>query len=644
MESRTSRFAARTGVFIVACLAFVLPRSGRAQALLDTTLTLPDVTVTATRTPVASATAPARVDVLTAADVQRSGAQSVAELLGARSAGFVRFYGGGGIATLSLRGAAPEQTLVLLDGHPIADPQLGQLDLSLLPTILLQSTEVMHGAGSPLYGTGGLGGVVNLRTVRAEEGRLLRLGGGYGAYGERTGSALVSAARGHVSGVALVEYAATEGDYPYRSRAFFPARDVRREGADRQRLSLYGSLGYTAGSGHLRLSGWYNDAERGLPTIGSVQARGERQWDESLRLWADAESRRSWGRLRLGGLVQQASLRYVNPQVNVDDTGRTRIASLEAEAQVHRLRHWLVVGGLTAGYAEARHAHLSDDASDVHVGAFVHGTGEYGRLLVYPALRTDAYLRAGTADLHAVSPRLGLSLQPFAQRPWRLKASAGRAYRVPTFNQRFWQPGGKPDLRPEHGWTVDAGLLLPYRSRRAEVSLFAAHTHDQIVWAPESGDVWTPDNLHRTRMLGLELSYEQRWTLAGRPLDAGLHYTYTDARDRSDPASASYDQPLRYVPREQLKLFAGTALGRLALDVSGRYAGRRYTTTDGSEYLDPYVVLDAQLRVSARLGGFDAQLALFVENLFDARYDVVQNYPMPPRHARVRILLESTNP
>ena len=89
-------------------------------------------------------------------------------------------------------------------------------------------------------------------------------------------------------------------------------------------------------------------------------------------------------------------------------------------------------------------------------------------------------------------------------------------------------------------------------------------------------------------------------------------------------------------------LTAVTLIPRLDLD--GRYTGRRYTTTDGSAYLDPYVTFDAQLRATGRLAGFRATLALFVENVLDARYDVVENYPMPPRHARLRLLLETIDP
>ena len=626
--------------FLILLVVLLPGQPARAQATLDTTVALPAVTVTATRGPMPLAVAPARVTVLDAEAVAAAGAQTVADLLTARSALFVRRYGDGGLASLSLRGTGASQTLVLLDGHRIADPQLGQLDLSLLPTLLLESVEVMGGAGSPLYGTDALGGVVNLRTLPPGTRRTVKVQGSLGAYGDRTGGLLVAGSRGALSGLALVDYQTTEGDYPYLNKGLFPPEEVLREGADRRRLSLYSSLGYTAGRSRLRLTAWYNDVERGLPSIGASQPRRERQWDEHLRLWADGELPFAGGTLRIGGLVQQGVLRYVNPQLGLDETGRTLVTSFEVEARAVRGRRWLLAGGLAGGYGRARHPSLNDEATEMHGGAFVHATGSFGRLLVYPALRADVYRRPDTLALWAVNPRLGLNLRLLQGPALHLKASAGRSFRVPTFNDRFWQPGGKPDLKPERGWTIDLGLHLDHGHGQVEGTVFFTRLRDQIVWLPTRAGYYAPDNVQRVRTRGVEASYRWRWPLARRlRLDGGFFYTLTDARDRSDPEARSFDHPVRLVPRHQLKGHLGLHLGLVQLDVSGRYTGRRYVTTDGTQFLDPFFLFDGQLRLHQQTPLVEATLALVVENLLDRRYEVIPANPMPPRHARLQLTL-----
>lgn len=613
--------------------------SAWAQGTLDTTLALPPVTVTAARFSTA-ATAPARVTVLGEEALERTGARTVAGLLEARSGLHVKRYGAGGLATLSLRGTSASQTLVLLDGHRIADPQLGQLDLSLLPTSLLEGAEVMHGAASAVHGTEGIGGVVNLRTRSPGAASRLVTSAGYGAYGERSGEVLASGTSGRLSGLALVAYGQEEGNFPYENEVLIPARTVRRRGADRQRLALYASGGYAGDRHRLRVSAWYHDAERGLPGTAATPPGGERQWDEHLRLWLDHRMLMDWGTLRLGGLLQRGALRYANPGLDLDDTGRTLIGSLEAEADLLPLGAWAWSAGATGSYGQALHPSLADVTVEGHGGAFVRGTGTYGRLRLYPALRTDVYVQPAGAPRAALSPRLGLNVRPFVERRLYLKASLGRAFRIPTFNDRFWQPGGNPNLRPERAWTADLGFFLQQRRHQIEFTAFASRVRDQILWTPTSAGYWAPENAQRVRTRGLEASWQWRYARAGRRLEGGAFYTFTDARDRSDPASGAYGKPLRYVPRKELKVHGSGGLGPFTLDLNGRYTGRRYVNRDGTGVLDPFFVLDGQARMERRFGDVRAQLALAVENLLDGRYAVVSGYPMPPRHARLRLLLE----
>ncbi len=628
----------RLALLLLACLA---PPAAAQSAEPDTTL--PAVHVVATRS--AAVEAPARVTVLGAEAIAASGSDSVADLLAARSAAFVRRYGPGGLASLSLRGTSAAQTLVLLDGHRIADPQLGQLDLSLLPTVLLESVELLHGAGSARWGTDGVGGVVNLRTARAEEDRLL-LSSAAGAWGERSLGGLAAGSHGAVSGVAAAEASAADGDFLY----FDPTEGlngdtVRRTGAGRSRHSLYARGEVTSGPTTAHLAGWLGAADRGLP--GSVGSRpaGERQHDRHLRLWGGVTSRLGAVALRAGGLVQLAALRYQNPALGLDDTGRTRLASGEVEAQSLVGEQWLVGGGVTGGVGTAAHPSLSGRARETRLGVFAWATGEVGRLLLYPALRADVYLRSAGAEraISAVSPRLGANLRLAGA--LRLKASAGLAFRAPTFNDRFWQPGGNPDLNPERGWTADLGAHVARNGLSAEVTVFASRLLDQIVWQPTAAGHYAPKNLSRTQTLGVEASADVRGLMLGpAEVGGGTVYTLTDAVDRSMPGKPAYGQQLRYVPRWALKLWGDAALPlgpvtKLRLDAAGRFTGARPVRSDGSLDLPATLTLDAQLRAEHAFSTVTAALGVAVENLLDAEAEVVRGYPMPPRHARLRLHL-----
>ncbi len=612
--------------------------------------TLPAVSVVATRAAAPTAAAPARVTVLGGEAVRSSGARSVADLLEARSAAFVRRYGPGGLASLSLRGTGAAQTLVLLDGHRIADPQLGQLDLTLLPTVLLDRAEVLHGAGSALYGTDGIGGVVDLRTVRPE-GQRFEVASTLGAYGERGGAGLAAFGEGRVRAVAAGEWRGEDGDFPFTDDRLGQTRT--REGADRTHGSGFTRVEADLGRTTAHLAAWGGAAGRGVPGVaGSLTAA--RQEDRHARLWGGATSPFGWGTLRVGGLLQRASLRYRDPARALDDTGRTWLASADVEARTLAGR-WLVAGGLTGGLGAADHPSLADDAREGRVGAFVSATVDAGRspgrLLLYPALRADVYFRTGGAErrLSALPPRLGVNWQPSASLPLRLKASVGGAFRAPTFNDRFWRyagtdRGGDPDLRPERGWTADLGAAWTRGPWQAELAGYGVWVRDQIVWRPDGG-VYVPENVGRTRALGAEATARGGGLRLGTAeIGGGLTYALTDARDRSDPAAPSFGQPLRYVPRHQVKGFASAVLDLgektdLRLDLGGRFVSARPVRADGSLLEPAYLVTDAQLRLHHAFETVTAALALRIENALDADYAVLRGYPMPPRHARLHLHL-----
>jgi len=613
----------------------LLAAAARAQpATPDSTLDA--VTVTAARVPVTTAEAPARVTVLDRDALDAAGSTSLADALEARAPVHVRRYGPSGLATATVRGATASQTLVLLDGLPLTDPQLGQVDLSLLPTALVEAVEVLSGPAAGLYGSAGLGGVVHLRPPRAEA-TAARATATAGPWGERRASTLLTATAGSLRALVAAEAAQDDGDYTFRDASRLDAPRVAREGWDTNHASLYTALAVEHERQRAGLSLWAADAERGL---GGDADAGERQWDRRLRLGATA-SRTTRGGLQIEGaaVLQRARLRYANPFPStradaLDETGRTTAAHADLRVTTD-VGGWAWTGALTGGLSRGEHPSLVAAAADRTVGAALSGRGTLGRVRLFPALRADLYASAGRDRQLAVSPQLGANVTLASG--WRLKSSVAHAFRMPTLNDRFWQPGGNPDLRPERAISVDGGLVWSARGAHVEATLYAATARDQIVWSPTPAGFWAPANVARTRSLGAEASGQVARVvrLGAWPAlaEAGALATLTDARDL-DTGFA-----LRYVPRWTVKGWAALRLGAVRLDVNARAVGSRYTTASESLPVSAYLVVDGAASVRWRHSETDLTLAFRAENLTGAQYEVVRSYPMPPRHARLHLSL-----
>src|SRR3989442_10900325 len=106
----------------------------------------------------------------------------------------VRAYGGlGELAQPSIRGCWPAQVLVLLDGIPLNSVALGQTDLSTVSVDAVERIEILRAPFAAIYGSGALGGVINIITTKAARGQVV---GRTGGFGQRSASLAIAGSRG----------------------------------------------------------------------------------------------------------------------------------------------------------------------------------------------------------------------------------------------------------------------------------------------------------------------------------------------------------------------------------------------------------------------------------------------------------------
>ena len=129
---------------------------------------------------------PTPVQVLTAADIQKSGKTSVAELLtdlaangaGTLGTGFAGAFANGATG-ISLRGLTVGATLVLIDGHRMSpyplsdDAQRSFVDVSSIPFDAIETIEVLKSGASSLYGSDAIAGVINIKLKKNFKGTRL---------------------------------------------------------------------------------------------------------------------------------------------------------------------------------------------------------------------------------------------------------------------------------------------------------------------------------------------------------------------------------------------------------------------------------------------------------------------------------------
>ena len=636
---------------------------------------MPELRVEAVRPPT-DLDAAAAITRIGANAIRETGASSVAAVLAERSPVFLKSYGATGSATLSLRGTQGNQSQVLLDGLRVANPQTGQVDLSLIPSVMVESIDVMQGASSARYGSGSLGGTVRLRTLRARDSLLVRSATDVGAFGERSTSAVatgsVSGWRGLLSGRLATE----DGDFSYTNEALVPAQTVRRQGAGLDTRTAFGRItapetGRVPGS--WSLSGWHTAANRGLPGPANAPSSGAVQDTQISRIWLAGDLDIGTSLLRVSGQYTHGTSRYQNPATNAQSKTISQSAELSAtstspipQPNASFLRSWLKDGWVDVGFTgRVDAASINEDARQWTTAAFVEAGLGTAWLRLFPAARLDV-LSLRNADISAssfplperddatgttlaLSPRLGVELQPFQHTDIRVTGRVSRAFRAPTFTERFYQPGGTPGLDNESGWSTEIGLRLQ-RSRPStravlQANVFRTIIRDQIVWAPSYVDsgvqVWSPGNIKSVHTRGVEVSGvgEIQWT-SNVSLSGGALFTVTEAENRANPNAASFGAQLPYVPRQQAKVWLDAAVHQFAAGIAAQAVSERFYSSDETQSTPPYQIARAHVSYIQPLGDASITVRMDVDNAFNRDYAIVRLYPMPPRHLSVRLILD----
>ena len=237
-------------------------------------------------------------------------------------------------------------------------------------------------------------------------------------------------------------------------------------------------------------------------------------------------------------------------------------------------------------------------------------------------------------------------------RSWfTLKALGARVYRVPTFNDLYWRPGGDPFLLPEDGWSADLGAALKHRKGRlewrSEITWFNRILDNWIIWLPGPA-YWSPQNIMQVWSRGVDSDSEIRWKQGNCTYRLGIitsHVVSTNqmAKSRFDE---SVDKQLIYVPMYSGNGRLGVEHRRASFMFGATYTGYRYTSTDNRSFLEPYWLLNASATMRLWQGArWHADVYLHLNNLLDTEYEVMLSRPMPLRNfqAGIRFHIERPN-
>lgn len=619
--------------------------------------TLPEVAVTAKGYSAATAETPASIEVITADDIARKGAASLGQA----------FTGEPGLSATSdgaqnmnpvVRGLKKESLVLMVDGMRLNSAQPYGAIGSFVSLGLAERVEVLKGPASVLYGSGALGGAVNvlLPQARFDSGVSGRLGLG-AATGDRSLSATgVVNWSGGDHALMLGAAASDHGDYRaggeridrtgYKNDALIGQYRYRIDGAQQIRLSLQreemrdlwypGSTQPNANAQIGSTTVHSPKQSRELVEIGySNKGSGPVNYD--VRLYQQNANRKiyAWAN---GPLQRETTM----TDVSFDTTGldaRADWALNEQHLISFGFNGWRMTASPDRRMFNAGNYVPNNPFADGRVqaaGVYVQDDMRFGKLGVVAGLRYDrvsgdaASINNGTVTTGlkrsdgAVSGALGAiyEVSPLL-RPY---ASFSRGFRPGEMRERFEASPrgdgylyiGNPQIEPEIAQQIELGI----KGQSSELEWFAAAYRNRITdYITGRGTGQTQNglpvrqtiNLGSVRISGVELG--ARWQFM-REQWVGLGYSRLRGRNND------YNEPLYQMPADELTVsWEGRVAAGWTADARVRHVRRqdRVATVFARGLEDPtpgFTTLD----IGATWKHGPHQVRLAVTNLTDRKY------------------------
>jgi vitamin B12 transporter len=577
------------------------------------------VVVTASRTEQRLRDAIPHTTILTQKDIRDSQAVDLPTLLRSE-AGFETTQTGGigGTSSVFMRGGRSAQALILVDGVRLEDAGFGTTAIQHIMLDEVERIEIVRGNVSSLYGSGAIGGVVQVFTKRGSGApapyadltlgsrNTSKLRAGYGGrLGDTTFN--VTGTRFDTKGFSAMDPSVASLANPdpdgYRNESI--------AGSISHRLSRRHELGasFLQARGRADLDG--NTAFLGDTPATQHQAKQDLGM---LQGYWEARLVEAWKSRLTAGEGTDYRTEYRDGTYDNNSNTRSRQVMWDNEVQLAP-EHRVSVGleELRQEFANGGTFGLGDRMREVEIARLGY-LGRLGPNSLQLNLRTDDYSDFDKADTYF----LGYGLD-FTE-AWRLTAASSTAFRAPTF-QDLYGFGGNPLLKPERARSKELGMQWAKGPQRLRVIAFDTEYEDAITFDPAT---FTVANVRKASVTGIETSYSG--VLAGFELRASLTLQDPIEQEPGGEEQQAIRRAKRFGSITVYRTMGAWRLGAQMLASASRPDADIETFAPVREPGYTVVHLSARYQISKALF-----VAARMENALDEEYRVINGFNTPPR-------------
>ncbi len=560
----------------------------------------------------------------------------------------INFSSNGGLGALAgvrIRGASNTHTSVVWNGIPINSLTTGSADFSLMNTALFNDIRIVYGAEGTLYGSGTSGGAIELNNLPSlKPQKRVGITSTFGSFSNTNNSIYAEIVNKHISYSGQIFYQYGKNNFSYTDiHDFGHPREEQVNNSNRV-MGTIQNIQLRFDKNYIDMGAWYQIKKK---KIGSVMGIGEpksnqMQRDSSLRLFIGWK--RLFGQVRLEAKTAYIYdfLRYTDKPIahskhySIYSEISTRRWLNECNARYYALNNLTVDFNLKynklKGYAKAYTAGNSEN--ETRLSSAIKYTPKLGTFIASYAKSWSS--QVNSPDLFSFSSLL--HLMPH----WiDIRAKAAMHFRRPTFNERYWVPGGNKDVKSEQGWNMELGINLVKQNLGngalwANITAYSTDNKNTIAWQPD-GSNWSVFNTGKTQSQGLEAEINYNKNIGRILLQSAIKYTYNDVLN-NNKTSENYKKTLPYCPHHIGNISVDAIAKKWSIGALATF--RSEVATHYNQSVEGNILVDFYGTYHYTTNFANIKLMARIENIFNKSYELVRTYPMPGRAFYIGINVE----
>jgi vitamin B12 transporter len=599
------------------------------------------------------------IQIISEKELTTLNATSVADVAKHFAGVSVKDYGGiGGLKTVSIRGLGAQHTGVSYDGVMLSDAQTGQIDLSRYSLENISEIAVSNGQPNNIFQTARMFSYSGVLCFSSKESSYNPLKTFESKITARTGSfgladlAILFSKNFNRKWVINLSADGLTANGKYKFTQFYGNSSNLSEVLTRTNSDIT--------SIRSEINATYHINEKQLLSLKSNYLKSERGLPENIFYNGYSEQRLKENQfftqlhyLNRNSLAfqQQFFAKYNTSYIHYTDLGTYSEYTQQEFYTSYSAMYQPFCGLYTSISADWWLNNL--DAKSIYNNDFGHPTRntELLNLAVKYNLEriiisgnvlgtfTQEQVKSGISapDRHKISPSLSLAYQLLTDESLHIRAFYKDIFRVPTFNDLYYQDFGNTNLKPESTGQYNLGIvyqlnkLLFFDTIEMSIDGYYNHVKDKIIAIPKDLFRWTMVNKGSVEIKGVDINFKSGVKFQGsNELQLRINYTYNKATDKTAD-SPTYGEQIPYTP---FTSGSGTLTYKNKLGEAGynclysglRWKGQNNTDNLLSAYTEHSIYAATQLK--------KIRLKAEVINLFNAQYDIVKFYPMPGRNFR----------